>query len=82
MGVLAATATEELSASVPWQAHPEVWFLILSALALGWFASKVVQPKAIEAGYPPITRSQKMWFFIGVAGEGAGAPWGAGEPTP
>jgi len=50
------------SASVPWQAHPEVWLLVLSALALGWFASKVVQPKAIEAGYPPITRQQKFWF--------------------
>lgn len=68
MGVLAASATEELSASVPWQAHPEVWFLVLSAVALGWFASKVVQPKAIEAGYDPITRAQKSWFLIGVMG--------------
>ena len=63
------------SASVPWQAHPEVWLLVLSALALGWFASKVVQPKAIEAGYPPITRQQKFWFFVGVGGMWLVSDW-------
>lgn len=61
-------AEAETSASVPWQAHPEVWLLVLSAAALGWFASKVVQPKAIEAGYPPISRTQKIWFFVGIGG--------------
>ncbi len=63
------------SASVPWQAHPEVWFLVVSAIALGWFASKVVQPKAIEAGYPPISRQQKFWFVVGVAGVWLVSDW-------
>ncbi len=63
------------SVSVPWQAHPEVWFLVASALALGWFASRIVQPKAIAAGYPPISRSQKTWFFVGVAGIWLASDW-------
>jgi len=63
-----AAAEVATSASVPWQAHPEVWLLVLSAVALGWFASKVVQPKAIEAGYPPISRQQKFWYVVGVGG--------------
>lgn len=66
MSVLAAAATD--GASVPWQAHPEVWFLVVSTIAIGWFASKVVQPKAVAAGYPAITRTQKFWFGVGVVG--------------
>ena len=68
-------AENTTTVSVPWQAHPEVWFLVASALALGWFASKVVQPKAVAAGYPPISRSQKTWFFVGVAGIWLASDW-------
>lgn len=71
--ITAAEATT--SASVPWQAHPEVWFLVISAITLGWFASKVVQPKAIEAGYPPISRTQKFWFVVGVLGIWLASDW-------
>ena len=70
-----AVAEAETAASVPWQAHPEVWFLVVSACALGWFASKVVQPKAIAAGYPAITRAQKIYFFLGVAGIWLASDW-------
>ena len=73
MSVFAAMAAE--GASVPWQAHPEVWFLVVSTLAIGWFASKVVQPKAIELGYPAITRTQKIWFGLGVAGTWLLSDW-------
>jgi putative membrane protein len=74
-GISILGAEAETSASVPWQAHPEVWFLVVSAVALGWFASRVVQPKAIEAGYPPITRRQKTWFIVGVAGIWLASDW-------
>ncbi len=76
VAVLSMVAAEpSTTVSVPWQAHPEVWFLVASALALGWFASRVVQPKAVAAGYPPITRGQKTWFFVGVAGIWLASDW-------
>lgn len=68
-------AEADAGSSVPWRAHPEVWFLVVSAMALGWFASRVVQPKAIAAGYPPISRAQKVWFFVGVAGIWLASDW-------
>ena len=76
VGRLDVVAAEvDTSASVPWQAHPEVWFLVVSALALGWFASRVVQPQAVAAGYAPITRAQKTWFVLGVAGIWLASDW-------
>ncbi len=65
----------ETAASVPWQAHPEVWLLVVGALAIGWFASRVVQPKAVAAGYDRITRTQKIWFWLGVVGIWAASDW-------
>ncbi len=61
--------------TVPWQPHPEVWMLVLGAVALGWFATKVVQPKAVAAGYDPITRAQKLWFTVGVLGMWIVSDW-------
>ncbi len=52
--------------SVPFEAHFEVWFLIVGVIALGWYTAKVVQPKAIAVGYKPITRAQKTWFTTAV----------------
>lgn len=69
-------AVQELDgASVPWKAHPEVWLLVIGALALGWFAANVVQPKAIAAGYDPISRTQKVWYTIGVLGIWLASDW-------
>ena len=62
-------------ASVPWEAHPEVWLLVLGAITLGWFAAKVVQPKAVAAGYDPITKAQKVWFAVGVLGIWGASDW-------
>jgi putative membrane protein len=55
-------------AAVPqWQAHVEVWLLVLGLIALGVYTSRVIQPKAVAAGEPPITTSQKRWFAFAVA---------------
>ncbi len=62
-------------ATVPWTAHPEVWMLVAGALALGWFAAKVVQPKAIAAGFEGITRRQRLWFGAGVLGIWGASDW-------
>lgn len=50
---------------VEYNAHPEVWLLLAGALAIGWFASRVLEPKAVAAGYEPITRNQRRWFAVG-----------------
>jgi len=52
--------------TVPFVAHGEVWALILGAVALGWYAGKVIQPRAIALGYPAITRKQKLFYASAV----------------
>ena len=60
---------------VPWSAHPEVWMLLLGTLALGWYTSKVLQPKAIALGYAPIARRQRVWFTLGFVGIWVASDW-------
>jgi putative membrane protein len=57
-------------ASVPafpaWEPHPEVWLLVGGVIALGLYASRVIQPHAVATGEPPISSHQKAWFVLGV----------------
>jgi putative membrane protein len=55
-----------LAAFPEWQAHIEVWLLVVALIALGLYASRVIQPKAVAAGEPPITGRQKGWFVFAV----------------
>ncbi len=56
-----------LGSAVPsWTPHIEVWLLVLGLIALGVYTARVIQPKVVAAGEPPITRHQKMWFWFGV----------------
>ena len=55
-----------MAVSVPYEAHIEVWALILGAVALGWYGWKVLQPKAVAAGYDPISRKQAGWYVAAV----------------
>jgi putative membrane protein len=50
-----------------WQPRPEVWVLVVALVALGLYTSRVIQPKAVAAGEPPISSRQKIWFVLGVA---------------
>lgn len=50
-----------------WQPHPEVWFLVASAVGLFVYATRVVGPKAVPAGEPITTTRQKVAFVLGVA---------------
>lgn len=57
-----------MTAAIPaWTPHPEVWLLAGAMVALGLYATRVIQPKAVAAGEPPITRRQKAWFVLAVA---------------
>ena len=35
-----------------WQAHPEVWLLVASILALGWWAGRIIGPGWYRPGSP------------------------------
>ncbi len=54
------------SAMPVWVPHLEVWFLVLGLIGLGVYTARVIQPKVVAAGEPPITRNQKIWFWFGV----------------
>lgn len=49
-----------------WQPHPEVWFLVLSVVGLGFYVTRVIQPKMVAAGEAPITTRQRAFFVAGV----------------
>lgn len=51
---------------ISWQPHPEVWFLVAALVGLGWYAARVVGPKAVRDGSPVVTRRQVGWFAAGV----------------
>ena len=72
---MTAVQVAQTSASVPWTAHPEVWALVLGALALGAYAAKVIQPNAVSAGLPAITTKQKAFFGFAVLGMWASSDW-------
>ncbi len=54
------------SAFPEWQPHVEVWILTAGIAALGIYVARVIQPKAVAAGHPSITTSQKVWFWSGL----------------
>jgi putative membrane protein len=54
------------SAFPPFQAHPEVWLLVVGLIALGLYVDRVIQPRAVAAGNAPISSHQKAWFWFGV----------------
>ncbi|MEM7338045.1 MAG: cytochrome c oxidase assembly protein [Actinomycetota bacterium] len=60
---------------IGWQAHPEVWVLVIGLAALAWYVSRVLQPNAIAAGYPPLSRSNTRWFVIAVASLWVASDW-------
>ncbi len=51
-------------ADIGFQAHPEVWLLVAGIAALGFYLWRVVQPKAVAAGYDPISWQQRTWFGL------------------
>ncbi len=71
-----ALATESIGfGDVPYVPHPEVWMLLVGALSIGWFASRVLEPKAVAAGYDPISRKQRRWFAVGFVGLWLASDW-------
>ena len=62
-------------ATVDWQAHLEVWFLIFGVVSIGLYVARVLGPKAVAAGYKPISRAQKIWFVAAAASMWVVSDW-------
>lgn len=72
--MLIARAAEEVD-FWRWVPHPEVWLLVGSVIGLYIYAARVIGPKAVSAGTPAITRSQRRWFVLGIVLLWAAADW-------
>ena len=60
---------------IGWQRHPEVWAMVGGIVVLAWYVARVLQPKAVAAGYPAISRRQRVWFIVGTLGLWAASDW-------
>jgi putative membrane protein len=58
-----------------WQAHPEVWFLVLAILACGWWVVSVIGPRVVPAGQPVATTFQRRAFVAATVLLLASADW-------
>ena len=47
-----------------WQAHPEVWFLVVAVVALGWWATRVIGPRVVPVGEALSTPIQRRAFVL------------------
>jgi putative membrane protein len=70
----AAPVTVSLG-DIGWQPHPEVWLLVAGLLAMAGYVVKVLEPKAVAAGYPRLTPRQRLWFGLAVVGLWAASDW-------
>lgn len=58
-----------------YQAHPEVWILVLGAIGLAWYAVRVVGPNAVPPGEPIVTRRNKIAYGAAVLALWAASDW-------
>lgn len=58
-----------------WVPHPEVWLLLAGLVGLYVYAGRVIGPKVVPAGTPPISRSQRRWFVVGIVMLWVAADW-------
>ena len=45
-----------------YQPHAEVWIILLAAIAMAWFAARIIAPKAAPVGETPFSRYHKLAF--------------------
>ncbi|MDZ7734419.1 MAG: cytochrome c oxidase assembly protein [Acidimicrobiia bacterium] len=51
---------------VDWEAHVEVWLLVVGVIVLGLYASRVIGPKVVTGDEPITTNRQRFFFWAGV----------------
>jgi len=57
-----------------WQPHPEVWVLLAGIIGLGFYATRVLGPKVVDADAVVTTR-HKRYFALGVVSLAIAADW-------
>ena len=45
-----------------YQPHAEVWVILLAAIAMAWYAARIIAPKAAPVGEAPFARHHKLAF--------------------
>ena len=45
-----------------YQPHAEVWIILLAAIAMAWYAARIIAPKAAPASEAPFARHHKLAF--------------------
>ena len=50
-----------------WAPHPEAWVLVGTIVAFAVYVVRVIEPKVVATGEPPITTAQKRWFLLGIS---------------
>jgi putative membrane protein len=60
---------------VGWRAHPEVWLLMVGVAAIGVYIHRVLEPKAVAAGFAPMSRGQRLWFLVAALGLWGVSDW-------
>lgn len=72
---MSALATVTSTGLVGWRPHPEAWVMVLGLVAIGWYTTRVIQPKAVALGHQPVTRRQKLWYVAAVLGLWLASDW-------
>ncbi len=49
---------------IGYQTHPEVWVLIAGIVAIAVYMKRILEPKAVAAGHPPMARRHQGWYLV------------------
>jgi putative membrane protein len=60
---------------VGFEPHPEVWVLMAGVIAIAVYLARVLEPKAVAAGYAPMSRGRRLWFLGAAVGLWAVSDW-------
>jgi putative membrane protein len=74
-GLMGAEPVSISLGDVGYAPHPEVWLLMAGIAAVGVYTRLVLEPKAVAAGYPPVSRAQRIWFLLAALGLWAVSDW-------
>ncbi len=58
-----------------WQPHLEVWVLLAAVLSLGFYVTRIIQPKMVAAGEAAISRRQKGSFLAAMVVLALASDW-------
>jgi putative membrane protein len=75
LGLAGAEPVRITLGDVGFDPHPEVWLLMAGVVAVAVYVLRVLEPKAVAAGYGPVTVGQRLWFVLAALGMWAVSDW-------